>query len=200
MEKWQKMVFTGLASLTLAACGTGGQTPADPGGTDTGTTGPALPGTDTTTETPGMETPTDPTADVMTMDEILELYWMEYPDAQIEEVDFDDDDHNRWTYEITGVYENREYEVEYDAMTGDVLNTEEDDADTDEEYLNFDNIMDPTEAISIARQQVNDDATLEGWHLDMDDGVPEYEVEFEGTDDRDVTIHAETGDVIEIDD
>lgn len=214
MDRWKKMMFTGMAAMTLAACGTGGTT--DPGtpsvddDTAVDTVDPVESGANTTTETetpgtpavPGDPTtdPEDPTANIITMYEALDIYWTEFPDAQIEEIDFDDDRQNEWTYEITGVFDNREYEMELNAMTGDIIDIEEDDADNDEDYLTIDALISPADAIAEARNHVDPAAKLEGWQLDIDDGRTVYEVEFEGTDDRDVKIDAETGEMIEIDD
>ncbi len=211
MKKWKLMTLTTLAGLTLAACGTGGTPADDPAptdpGTDTSTDVTPHTGSETgissdqaSTSTPASDSQNDSLADVITMAEALDVYWADYPDAQIEEVDFDDDRTHEWTYEITGVYENREYEVEINALTGEIIKVDEDDADTDEEYLDFDTIIDPQEAIDIATAELSADAIFDGWHLDMDDNRPEYEVDFEGADHRDVKINAETGDVIEIDD
>lgn len=204
MKKWKLMTLTSLAGLTLAACGDGGTPANDPAPTDPG----AESSMSTTPETgsqqessPSSNSQADPMADVITMTEALDVYWADYPDAQIEEVDFDDDRSNQWTYEITGVFENREYEMEINAQTGEVINVDEGDADNDEEYLTFDAIIEPQEAITIARDALTTaDATFDGWHLDMDNNRAEYEIEFKGSDNRDVTINAETGDVIEIDD
>ncbi|MDE1548204.1 PepSY domain-containing protein [Jeotgalibaca caeni] len=196
MKNWKVMSLTGLAAVTLAACG-------DTGTTETPTTEEATSETlmteSQTSETASMTT-TDSIADTIPMTEALDVYWAEYPDAQIEQVDFDSDRSN-WTYEITGVFENREYEMEIDAMNGEVLRTEEDDTDNDESYLTFDHLIDPEEAVETARQEVAEDATFEGWNLSVEDDQdrPEYDIEFGGTDDQDVTIHAETGEVLEVD-
>lgn len=204
MKIWKTVTFTAFSALTLAACNNSPAEvdgpPVDPGtGNETSSAVESAPPIDQN-ESVGESSAEDSTVNVITLDEALDVYWQEYPEAQIEGVDFDKD-WGEWTYEITGVFDNREYEVEINAVNSEIMNVDEDDVDNDNRYLNFDSIMDPQEAIDIARQEVAEDATLEGWNLDVDDDQnrPEYEIEFEGTDDRDVTLHAETGDIIEID-
>ena len=54
------------------------------------------------------------------------------------------------------------------------------------------------EAIEIATTALAEEAVMEGWGLDVDDNRTTYDVEFQGND-RDVTVDAETGEVLEID-
>lgn len=227
MEKWKNMTFTGLSVLVLAACGNSTNPPAPeesasapsaesvfPEGEGGGTAqssdstseshSESAAGTDSNSAADTSSTnanTSDPLADSITLSEAVKVFHGRYPDAKIQEVDFDKD-WGDWTYEITGDFENREYEMEINAKTSEIIDVQEEDMDDDEGYLNFDLLIDPAEAVDKARQEVGEDATLEGWNLEMDDrtGNPEYEVEFEGTVDRDVTIHAETGETIEVDD
>lgn len=107
-----------------------------------------------------------------------------------------------WTYQIQGDTTDREHEMEIDAQSGDVLESEEDDLDDHNRYIDLEAVIDPAEAVSTARAEVGADAMLEGWKLKVDDHEgqeqPIYEVEFEG-DHNDFKIHAETGEILERD-
>ncbi len=193
MKNWKALSLIGLSGLVLAACGDNAET------TDT------TPATnDTTTETSSVtedtgvvDNSTTATEDILSLEEVVDIYMGEYPNAQIQKVDYDKDSGD-WTYEITGVSENREYEVEINAVSGDIIKVDENDVD-DDAYLAFDTIITPEEAIEIAKTALAEEAdVLEGWELDVDDNRTKYDIEFEGSN-RDVKLDAETGEVIEID-
>ncbi len=193
MKNWKALSLIGLSGLVLAACGDNAET------TDT------TPATnDTTTETSSVtedtgvvDNSTTVTEDILSLEEVVDIYMGEYPNAQIQKVDYDKDSGD-WTYEITGVSENREYEVEINAVSGEIIKVDEDDVD-DDAYLAFDTIITPEEAIEIAKTALAEEAAvLEGWELDVDDNRTKYDIEFEGSN-RDVKLDAETGEVIEID-
>lgn len=193
MKNWKALSLIGLSGLVLAACGDNAET------TDT------TPATnDTTTETSSVtedtgvvDNSTTATEDILSLEEVVDIYMGEYPNAQIQKVDFDKD-FGDWTYEITGVSENREYDAEINAVSGDIIKVDEDDVD-DDAYLAFDTIITPEEAIEIAKTALAEEAAvLEGWELDVDDNRTKYDIEFEGSN-RDVKLDAETGEVIEID-
>ncbi|WP_373712089.1 PepSY domain-containing protein [Jeotgalibaca porci] len=193
MKNWKALSLIGLSGLVLAACGDNAET------TDT------TPATnDTTTETSSVtedtgvvDNSTTATEDILSLEEVVDIYMGEYPNAQIQKVDYDKDSGD-WTYEITGVSENREYEVEINAVSGAIIKVDEDDVD-DDAYLAFDTIITPEEAIEIAKTALAEEAdVLEGWELDVDDNRTKYDIEFEGSN-RDVKLDAETGEVIEID-
>lgn len=193
MKNWKALSLIGLSGLVLAACGDNAET------TDT------TPATnDTTTETSSVtedtgvvDNSTTVTEDILSLEEVVDIYMGEYPNAQIQKVDYDKDSGD-WTYEITGVSENREYEVEINAVSGAIIKVDEDDVD-DDAYLAFDTIITPEEAIEIAKTALAEEAAvLEGWELDVDDNRTKYDIEFEGSN-RDVKLDAETGEVIEID-
>lgn len=193
MKNWKALSLIGLSGLVLAACGDNAET------TDT------TPATnDTTTETSSVtedtgvvDNSTTATEDILSLEEVVDIYMGEYPNAQIQKVDFDKDSGD-WTYEITGVSENREYEVEINAVSGAIIKVDEDNVD-DDAYLAFDTIITPEEAVEIAKTALAEEAAvLEGWELDVDDNRTKYDIEFEGSN-RDVKLDAETGEVIEID-
>lgn len=193
MKNWKALSLIGLSGLVLAACGDNAET------TDT------TPATnDTTTETSSVtedtgvvDNSTTATEDILSLEEVVDIYMGEYPNAQIQKVDFDKD-FGDWTYEITGVSENREYDAEINAVSGAIIKVDEDNVD-DDAYLAFDTIITPEEAVEIAKTALAEEAAvLEGWELDVDDNRTKYDIEFEGSN-RDVKLDAETGEVIEID-
>ena len=193
MKNWKALSLIGLSGLVLAACGDNAETmDTTPATNDTTTE------TSSVTEDTGVvDNSTTATEDILSLEEVVDIYMGEYPNAQIQKVDYDKDSGD-WTYEITGVSENREYEVEINAVSGEIIKVDEDDVD-DDAYLAFDTIITPEEAIEIAKTALAEEAAvLEGWELDVDDNRTKYDIEFEGSN-RDVKLDAETGEVIEID-
>ena len=108
-----------------------------------------------------------------------------------------------YTYESKGVVGQTEYELRVDAETEEILKEDSENNDYDDDgYLSFGNLITPAEAIRIAQERINTDASaFEGWKLDNNDdhgNAPVYEVEFQGHD-AEVKIHAETGEVLGVD-
>lgn len=118
-------------------------------------------------------------------------------DVNIDEVDFDEDN-NTYTYDISGWNQNTEYEMEIDANTGDIIKQESDmESDQDEtDVIDFDAILSPQEAMDIAENEYDTGVIIEGWKLEVDDGVTVYEIDSDGVLDDDLEINAETGDVV----
>lgn len=194
MKKWKTLSVIGLSGLVLAACGDNAQTTDTTPATDDTTTE-----TSSVTDDTGVVDDTNTNADTeetLVLQDVVDIYMKEYPNAQIQTVDFDKD-FGKWTYEITGVSEDREYEAEIDAVSGEILRVDEDNMDNDA-YIAFDAIITPEEAIEIATTALAEEAVMEGWGLDVDDNRTTYDIEFQGND-RDVTVDAETGEVLEID-
>lgn len=193
MNNWKALSLIGLSGLVLAACGDN----AEPTDTTPATNDTTTETSSVTEDTSFVENATTVTKDTLSLEEVIAIYMGEYPNAQIQKVDFDKD-FGDWTYEMTGVSENREYNVEINAVSGDIIKVDEDDID-DDAYLAFDSIITPEEAIEIAKTALADEsAVLEGWELAVDNNRTEYDIEFEGSN-RGVTLDAETGEVIEID-
>lgn len=209
MKTWKSWSAIGLAAVALAACSSD-----DPNTTNDTTNDSAsdvaseVVSDDTSTESSAASSQAGDTGtaatDLITMEDALDAFWKEHPDAQIKKVELDDRIsrwQNGWTYEITGVLDGREYVLEIDATNGEILESEDETADADDLFLDLNKVISPTEAEEAARKEVAADAKLEGWSLDMEDEPmrPEYEVEFSGSDDKEILIHAETGEILDVD-
>lgn len=115
----------------------------------------------------------------------------------ITQIDYDRDN-GRYTYEIEGWKDNKEYKLEIDAETEEILKqkSEIDDIDKDDIVIDFDKIVSPEKAVEEALKQAN--ATkIEGWDLNTENGVLVYEVDVE--DGKDVVISATEGSFIKFD-
>lgn len=118
-------------------------------------------------------------------------------DVNIDEIDFDEDS-NTYTYEISGWDANNEYDMEIDATTGDIIQQESDTEENNDEtdVINVDNIISPQEAMDIAEQELGADTVIDGWTIEVDDGITVYEIDTEGIT-GDITLNAETGAVVD---
>lgn len=138
------------------------------------------------------------------LEDAVQIFNDTYPDASIESVQFDDDDNQTYEYDIDGFDDSSEYELSVDANSGETREQEsENDDDNDEEALNFDNIISPQEAMETALTEIGS-GHVDEWELDSEDGTPIYEISLENTDsqdddDEDITLHAETGEILERD-
>lgn len=206
----KKLKF-GLLTLStvalLAACGDGDVTP-DP--TDP-TDDPAVeePAQNDGTNDQGTENddvvgdPIEPTEGIaamwaqVTLQDAIQIFFETVgEDANIDQIELDEEN-GRLEYSISGWDNDNEYDLDIDAETGDIREQEsERDNDNDEEALNLDNIITPQEAMEIAIEETGNDF-VESWTLEVDNGVPVYEIDMGGANDDDMTIHAETGEILE---
>ncbi len=113
-----------------------------------------------------------------------------------------DQDRGDWVYTVSMQNDTEEYEVDLLAEDLSVMNeeTENNDDNDSNEVFAYEDAIPHEEAVQTAMDEVGGE--LEGWSLDMDDGQLQYEVELTNTDsgnDADVTINAETGEVMETD-
>jgi len=116
--------------------------------------------------------------------------------VNIDQVEFDEDD-GVYEYQISGWDDQNEYDLDVDAESGDIVEEETDDDDDEEDTLTFDNIITPQEAMQAAVNAGNTDY-VESWTLEVEDGTMVYDVDLENDDDDDdITVDAETGDVID---
>lgn len=208
MQNWKYIALSGLAVLTLAGCGDNANTTDEVSSTSSSMAQEASTETMDPANTSSTAVATDDALPVeagyssVSLDRAVAIFMEKYPDAQIKEVDFDKD-FGDYTYEIKGVVGQTEYELRVDAETEEILKEDSENNDHDDDgYLSFGNLITPAEAIRIAQERINTDASaFEGWKLDNNDdhgNAPVYEVEFQGHD-AEVKIHAETGEVLGVD-
>ncbi|WP_462419752.1 PepSY domain-containing protein [Salinicoccus sp. Marseille-QA3877] len=122
-------------------------------------------------------------------------------DGELTELELDDDN-GQWVYKVHLENDSEEYEVDLSADDLSVLNeeTESEDNNDTEDQFSYGDAIPHDEAVQTAMDEVGGE--LESWTLDKDDGQLEYDVELRNTDngnDTDVTINAESGEVIEVD-
>lgn len=225
MKKWKSVLFTGMAVFALGACGNGGGgVPGEasndesmPVSSSQETSAPESVGQKNSFESMSSDSMADssssssgssemgqmnPESPAVTLNDAIDIFLSEFPDAQIEEIEFEKD-HGRWIYEINGAWNDREHELEIDAENGDIVDRDEDSLDDNNRYLDLDKLIEGEEAVKNAKQEIGQDAILESWELEIEthngEEIPIFEVEF-SNDSREVDIHGETGEVLGIDD
>lgn len=115
----------------------------------------------------------------------------------ITKIDYDRDN-GKYTYEIEGWKDDKEYSFEIDAETGKVLEkkSEIDDIDKHKIVIEIDKIISPEKAVEEALKQSKANK-VEGWTIDTENGVLVYEVDVEGG--KDVVLSADDGAFIKFD-
>ncbi|MGY3776936.1 PepSY domain-containing protein [Helcococcus sueciensis] len=136
----------------------------------------------------------------VTINRAVEIFYEKFGDKEINitQIDFDKDD-GKYTYEIEGWKDNKEYKLEIDAETENILEQKseaDDDIDKDDISISLDKIVSPEKAIEEALKQAKAN-NVEGWDLHTDDGVLVYEVDVK--DGEDVIISANDGSFIKFD-
>lgn len=99
-------------------------------------------------------------------------------------------------FDIAGEIEN-EYELKFDANSGDVLDEETENDDEADEAIALADVILPENAMNIAKAEIGSEA-IEACELDVDD-VTHYIIDFADSD-TEVEVNAMTGNIIEIDD
>lgn len=113
--------------------------------------------------------------------------------VQITDVNFDTEN-GTYVYEFTGFSNGTEYEGSVDAENGDVVDFEsEAGEDMDDDVLDLDNVVDPSEAMTVALDSTGSGYVKE-WELDVENGTPVYDIDIENA--SDVKVNAETGEVL----
>ena len=113
-------------------------------------------------------------------------------DINIDEIEFDND-RDTYYYNIQGWDEENDYELEIDANSGDVRE-ESVEKDTDQDdILELDQYITPTEAMQKAID-ASDTDVVDEWSLEFENGRPIYDIEMTGAED--VEVDAETGDIL----
>lgn len=113
--------------------------------------------------------------------------------VQITDVNFDTEN-GAYVYEFTGFSNGTEYEGSVDAENGDVVDFEsEAGEDMDDDVLDLDNVVDPSEAMTVALDSTGSGYVKE-WELDVENGTPVYDIDIENA--SDVKVNAETGEVL----
>lgn len=133
----------------------------------------------------------------VTLEEALEKSRAETGDGIIHSVGMDwwlDGTAGAWVWEVDTIANGEEWELDIDATSGEIRQTERSGTDDDEKALDFEAIIDYEVAMASAEAS----GRVTGWDLEWDDGRMVYSIEFE--DDIDVTVDATTGDVVEVDD
>lgn len=132
----------------------------------------------------------------------FDTFMDEYPDAKVSKIQLDKD-MGDFLYKIEGFMENKEYELEIDPMTGDILKKEEDsDDDQDEIAISREQVKKVNDLLDNSLTDAGENAELEEWTLDEDDGVIQLELEIKQgeLDDIEYTYNIDSGDLIEKDD
>ncbi|MDO4604788.1 MAG: PepSY domain-containing protein [Helcococcus sp.] len=130
----------------------------------------------------------------------VEIFYNKFGDnaINITQIDYDRD-HGKYTYEIEGWKDNKEYTLEIDAETENILEQKseiDNDIDKNDIVIDINNIISPEKAVEEALKQSKANK-IEGWDLHTDDGVLVYEVDVK--DGEDVIISANDGSFIKFD-
>ena len=130
----------------------------------------------------------------VTLEQATELFAQTFgEDVNISSIELDEDIRG-YEYDLSGWDGEQEYELSLDAHSGEIKKQDTETDNDRDDVINLDNIITPREAMEIA---VNDTGVdfVEGWSLEEDDGIIVYEIDLQGIDD--ITLNAETGDIVD---
>lgn len=119
----------------------------------------------------------------------VKTFEKESNNAQLENLGVDYS-YNKQIYRIEGCGDNKEYKIDIDMDTGEVVKKEaENDSCEVDDFFNFGDAKPVTEAYEIIKDKAPKDFNLADWKLSKDDGKLVYKFEFENpSNDEDVEI------------
>src|SRR5699024_3002298 len=108
------------------------------------------------------------------------------------ELDYSDSD-SAWVYEVKILDGTTKHEVEIDAVSGDVIDSETDSTDDEEQEITLGDPMEFSEALDLATDEASE--PLRGWKYEHDDRRHSYAIDFRPPRDTvEIGIAPETGD------
>lgn len=146
----------------------------------------------------------DADAFAISLADAIGIYQEQYPDSDITGIDINDRLGNFY-YEVTGVDDNTEYEIDIDVTNGEFKLDREEALDNDEkdgverrqESLNLDNLLSLAEINQIALSEVPN-GTINEWSLEKELSTTYWEVSVrDGSREVNVSIDAQSGNVLE---
>lgn len=189
-----------VVTLTLTGCSTNN------GEVDVADTTPAV---EEQEETVTEETTTEET-DVsaseydnvkITPAEAFDIYMDKHPTTLVKKVQLDKDLGN-FVYKVEGFEANMEYELKIDPIDGSIIKEHsESDNDMDEMEIKRDHVMKVATIVDEALTDAGPDAKVEEWTIEMDDGIPQLDIEIDkkGLENEERTYNVDTGQLVEID-
>lgn len=110
------------------------------------------------------------------------------------ELDYDERD-AAWEWEVKILDGTTDHEIEIDANSGEIVTQKKESTDDQEKEVSLTDPMTYDEALKLATAKV--DGPLRGWKLEWDDNRREYQFDLmQGTDEVEVTVDADTGEVL----
>lgn len=200
MSNLKKLLFSLSAVLLLVACGNNQTQPADDDtdidhaeNTEQVESNDAQNNAEQTNTNQSGEVNLVSTEFSISLADGLEIFNGEFPDAQVESIEFDDAD-GQYYYEFEA-HDGRDLKI--DAQSGDILKKDEEaDDDLDDEVIDPSQAISPNEAMDKALAVAGADSFVESWTLDYEDDhhVMAYEIDFKNAED--VIVDAQSGEIL----
>lgn len=136
----------------------------------------------------------------VTPENAVDKFKSTYSDAQIETISLEDRDGKGYSYKIEGANSAKEFEVEVDPVSGDIIKQEEKDASDNDGFIDETLISKIKEFTTKAIEDAGRDKYYNtAWDVSMDDGVAVIEIELKGHDTPVLKYqyNLQTGDLIE---
>lgn len=135
-------------------------------------------------------------------EDVFDIFMEKYPNAKVKQIQLDKDMGN-YVYKVEGFEDNMEYELKINPIEGNIIKEDsETDSDIDDLPITRLHAEKVNAIVNKAMEEAGENAKLEEWTIEVDDGRVELEVEIDrkGFDDEERVYDVDTGTLIEIDD
>lgn len=135
----------------------------------------------------------------LTAAEAYNMFLEKRPDSKVEKISLDYDN-KVYYYKVEGYNDKNEYEIKFDAVTGDVAKEETETNENETKVITLDQISKIDDLVTNAMQDAGDDFESLEWELEIDNGKPILEIEIERNDnDLEYVYDIDTGSLLEKD-
>lgn len=135
----------------------------------------------------------------LTAEDAYNTFLEKKPNSKIDEIGLKYN-HNRYSYKIEGYDDVNEYELEIDALNGEILRADEDKVSDNDKVIKLEDMTKIDQLVSKVLEENKAGLIYLEWELKRDDNILKLEVEIDnGSGDIDYIYNVETGELLEKD-
>ena len=135
----------------------------------------------------------------LTAEDAYNTFLEKKPNSKIDEIGLKYN-HNRYSYKVEGYDDANEYELEIDALNGEILRADQDKNDNNDRVIALEDMTKIDQLVSKALEENKAGLVSLEWELKIDDNILKLEIEIDNDkDDIEYIYNVKTGELLEKD-